>query len=162
MGNSAMDIASELSWLAERTLLSVRRGSWIVPKRLLGMPADQVIRPWSAVHVPWRVRQPLAQLLLKLTVGSPENLGLPRPERGLFQDHPTITDTVPSRIAHGRGTCKQAVTPRWGSSFTGSPVTQRRTPYVTWTLGRSENGTVCRETRISNECHQSRPRLTCD
>jgi hypothetical protein len=101
MGNSAMDIASELSWLAERTLLSVRRGSWIVPKRLLGMPADQVIRPWSAVHVPWRVRQPVAQLLLKLTVGSPENLGLPKPERGLFQDHPTITDTVPSRIAHG-------------------------------------------------------------
>jgi hypothetical protein len=101
MGNSAMDIATELSHVAERTLLSVRRGSWIVPKRLLGMPADQVIRPWSAVHVPWKVRQPLAQLLLRLTVGPPERLGLPKPERGLFQDHPTITDTVPSRIAHG-------------------------------------------------------------
>lgn len=101
MGNSAMDISSELSWLAERTLLSVRRGSWIVPKRLLGMPADQIIRPWSAVHVPWQIRQPLAQLLLRLTVGPPDRLGLPEPARGLFQDHPTITDTVPSRIAHG-------------------------------------------------------------
>ena len=101
MGNSAMDIASELSHVAERTLLSVRRGSWIVPKRLLGMPADQVIKPWSAVHVPWRLRQPVAETLLRFTVGPPERLGLPRPERGLFQDHPTITDTVPSRIAHG-------------------------------------------------------------
>jgi hypothetical protein len=101
MGNSAMDIATELSHVAERTLLSVRRGSWIVPKRLLGMPADQVVKPWSAVHVPWRVRQPVAQALLRFTVGSPEKLGLPEPERGLFQDHPTITDTVPSRIAHG-------------------------------------------------------------
>jgi hypothetical protein len=101
MGNSAMDIATELSHVAARTLLSVRRGSWIVPKRLLGMPADQVIRPWSAVHVPWRIRQPVAQALLRFTVGSPEKLGLPKPARGLFQDHPTITDTVPSRIAHG-------------------------------------------------------------
>lgn len=101
MGNSAMDIATELSHHAERTLLSVRRGSWIVPKRLLGRPADQVVKPWSAVHVPWQIRQPVAQALLRLTVGSPERLGLPAPERGLFQDHPTITDTVPSRIAHG-------------------------------------------------------------
>jgi hypothetical protein len=101
MGNSAMDIATELSHVAERTLLSVRRGSWIVPKRLLGMPADQVVKPWTAVHVPWWIRQPVAQRLLRLTVGSPERLGLPAPTRGLFQDHPTITDTVPSRIAHG-------------------------------------------------------------
>jgi len=101
MGNSAMDIASELSHHAARTLLSVRRGSWIVPKRLLGRPADQVVKPWSAVHVPWQIRQPVAQALLRMTVGSPERLGLPAPRRGLFQDHPTITDTVPSRIAHG-------------------------------------------------------------
>jgi hypothetical protein len=101
MGNSAMDIATELSHVCQRTLLSVRRGSWIVPKRLLGMPADQVVKPWSAVHVPWRIRQPVAQALLRFTVGSPEKLGLPAPARGLFQDHPTITDTVPSRIAHG-------------------------------------------------------------
>ena len=102
MGNSAMDIATDVSHHAARTLLSVRRGSWIVPKRLLGKPADQTIRPWLAVHVPWQVRQPLAQLLLTVTVGRPERLGLPKPARGLFQDHPTITDTVPSRIAHGK------------------------------------------------------------
>ena len=101
MGNSAMDIATELSYRAARTLLSVRRGSWIVPKRLLGKPADQAMKPWATVHVPWWVRQPLAQLLLTVTVGRPERLGLPKPARGLFQDHPTITDTVPSRIAHG-------------------------------------------------------------
>ena len=36
MGNSAMDIATDLSHVAARTLLSVRRGSWVIPKRLLG------------------------------------------------------------------------------------------------------------------------------
>ena len=79
MGNSAMDIATDLSHVAERTLLSVRHGSWVIPKRLLGKPADQVIRPWVAVHVPWRLRQPLSQLLLRVTVGPPERYGLPAP-----------------------------------------------------------------------------------
>jgi hypothetical protein len=102
MGNSAMDIATDISHVAERTVLSVRRGSWVIPKRLLGQPADQVIRPWVAVHVPWRIRQPLAQLLLRLAVGSPARYGLPAPERGLFQAHPTISDTILSRISHGR------------------------------------------------------------
>ena len=77
MGNSAMDIATDVSHFASRTLLSVRHGSWVIPKRLLGQPADQVIRPWAAVHVPWRLRQPLAQRLMRLTVGPPDRYGLP-------------------------------------------------------------------------------------
>ena len=101
MGNSAMDIATDVSHFAARTILSVRRGSWVIPKRLLGKPADQVIRPWAAVHVPWRLRQPVAQTLLRLTVGRPEDVGLPAPDGGLFQSHPTISDTIVSRIAHG-------------------------------------------------------------
>src|ERR671921_1973686 len=101
MGNSAMDIATDVSHFAARTLLSVRRGSWVIPKRMLGKPADQVIRPWVAVHVPWRLRQPIAQSLLKLTVGRPQDVGLPPPEGGVFQSHPTISDTIVSRIAHG-------------------------------------------------------------
>jgi cation diffusion facilitator CzcD-associated flavoprotein CzcO len=102
MGNSAMDIATDVSHFADATFLSVRRGSWVIPKRLLGKPADQVIRPWVAVHVPWRLRQPIAQTLLKLTVGEPQSVGLPAPVGGLFQSHPTISDTIVSRIAHGR------------------------------------------------------------
>src|SRR5919112_2941783 len=109
MGNSAMDIASDLSHVAARTFLSVRRGSWVIPKRLLGKPADQVIKPWVAVHVPWRLRQPLSQLLLRITVGPPERYGLPAPERGLFQSHPTISDTILSRISHGRVTPKPGI-----------------------------------------------------
>jgi hypothetical protein len=101
MGNSAMDIVSDLSLVADRTLLSVRHGSWVIPKRLLGKPADQVVKPWAAVHVPWQLRQPLSQTLLRVVTGPPERYGLPEPAGGLFQSHPTITDTVLSRISHG-------------------------------------------------------------
>ena len=109
MGNSAMDIATDISLVADRTYLSARHGTWVIPKRLLGKPADQIIKPWVAVHVPWRIRQPLSQFLLRLTVGPPERYGLPAPSRGLFQDHPTITDTVLSRISHGELTPKPGI-----------------------------------------------------
>jgi cation diffusion facilitator CzcD-associated flavoprotein CzcO len=101
MGNSAMDIVTDASYVADRALLSVRHGSWVIPKRLLGQPADQVVRPWVAVNVPWWIRQPLSEALLRITVGPPDRYGLPKPDRGLFQSHPTITDTVLSRISHG-------------------------------------------------------------
>ena len=101
MGNSAMDIVTDASYVGERALLSVRHGSWVIPKRLLGRPADQVVRPWVAVNIPWWVRQPLSEALLGVTVGPPERYGLPPADGGLFQSHPTITDTVLSRISHG-------------------------------------------------------------
>ena len=118
MGNSAMDIVTDLSHFAERTLLSVRHGSWVIPKRLLGKPADQVVKPFMAVHVPWQVRQPLSQTLLRVVTGPPERYGLPEPDSGLFQSHPTITDTVLSRISHGRIDPKPAI-----ESFSEDAVT---------------------------------------
>ena len=45
----------------------------------------------------------------KLTVGRPEDVGLPAPDGGLFQSHPTISDTIVSRIAHGRITPKPGI-----------------------------------------------------
>ena len=140
MGNSAMDIATDISLVADRTYLSARHGTWVIPKRLLGQPADQIIKPWVAVHVPWRIRQPLSQFLLRLTVGPPERYGLPEPSRGLFQDHPTITDTVLSRISHGE------LTPKPGID-TLAPGTRRRSPTAARSRSTRSSGapaTACR------------------
>ena len=135
MGNSAMDIATEVSHVAERTLLSVRHGSWVIPKRLLGKPADQVIRPWVAVHVPWRLRQPLAQLLLRVGAGLPESYGLPKPERGLFQDHPTISDTILSRISHGKIEPRPGITELTGAGVRFADGREERVDAIVWCTG---------------------------
>jgi hypothetical protein len=135
MGNSAMDIATDVSHFAERTLLSVRHGSWVIPKRLLGQPADQVIRPWAAVHVPWQLRQPIAQRLIRLTVGPPERYGLPAPERGLFEAHPTITDTVLSRISHGAIAPKGAIDSLAGDSVRFADGSSERVDAIVWCTG---------------------------
>ena len=135
MGNSAMDIATDISLVADRTYLSARHGTWVIPKRLLGRPADQIIKPWVAVHVPWRVRQPLSQLLLKLTVGPPERYGLPAPSRGLFQDHPTITDTVLSRISHGELTPKPGIASLASGSVAFTDGTEEPVDAIVWCTG---------------------------
>jgi hypothetical protein len=135
MGNSAMDIATDISLVADRTYLSARHGTWVIPKRLLGRPADQVIKPWVAVNVPWQVRQPLSELLLRVTVGPPQRYGLPAPRRGLFQDHPTITDTVLSRISHGELTPKPGIAELAGDRVRFADGTAEPVDAIVWCTG---------------------------
>ena len=49
MGNSAMDISVECSYVANKVFLASRRGAHIIPKYLFGRPADKWIVPW----LPW-------------------------------------------------------------------------------------------------------------
>ena len=100
MGNSAMDIAVESSHVSEATYLSARRGTWVVPKYSAGRPGDQhplVVNP----RIPWRLKEKLIRLVVTQSVGTPQQHGLPAPEHGLLQQHPTISDGIYSRIAHG-------------------------------------------------------------
>lgn len=99
-GNSAMDIAVDASHVAPRTLLSLRRGVWIVPKHLLGKPSD-TLNGALAKHLPWRLRQRISQTMLRFAVGRPAAYGLPAPAHGFLQDHPTLSDSLLSRITHG-------------------------------------------------------------
>jgi dimethylaniline monooxygenase (N-oxide forming) len=98
MGNSAMDIAVEASFVAKDVLLAARRGAWVIPKYLLGRPLDTIgVSP----RVPFPVRRRVQETLLRVMVGDMERYGLPKPDHGLLQAHPTISDDVLSRIAHG-------------------------------------------------------------
>jgi cation diffusion facilitator CzcD-associated flavoprotein CzcO len=99
-GNSAMDIAVDASYAASRTLLSLRRGVWVVPKYLLGRPSD-TLNGALARRLPWRLRQRISQTMLTATVGPPDRYGLPAPAHGFLQDHPTLSDGLLSRLTHG-------------------------------------------------------------
>ncbi|MGC4892859.1 flavin-containing monooxygenase [Micromonospora sp. DT31] len=99
-GNSAMDIAVDASYAAQRTLLSLRRGVWVVPKYLLGRPSD-TLNGALARRLPWRLRQRITQGMLTATVGPPSRYGLPAPAHGFLQDHPTLSDGLLSRLTHG-------------------------------------------------------------
>lgn len=100
MGNSAMDIAVDASHVVDTpVLLSARHGVHIVPKYLFGRPSDAT--GGALAPLPWSARQRVAEALLRLAVGRPQDYGLPAPSGGLFQNHPTISDTILHRLTHG-------------------------------------------------------------
>jgi dimethylaniline monooxygenase (N-oxide forming) len=98
MGNSAMDIAVEASFSARATYLAARRGAYVIPKYLFGRPMDQYA---ASTKIPFAVRRQVIDKMLRLAVGDMERYGLPKPDHRFGEAHPTISDDVLSRIAHG-------------------------------------------------------------
>jgi hypothetical protein len=107
IGNSAVDIAVEASWVAARTVLSARTPAHVLPKYVFGRPLD-TLQTGRLARLPWRLRQAMTEAMLRVSVGRYETYGLPRPTHGVFQAHPTISDTILSRLAHGEITAKAA------------------------------------------------------
>jgi dimethylaniline monooxygenase (N-oxide forming) len=103
MGNSAMDIAVEASFVAEHTYLAARRGAHILPKYLFGKPTDQL---GGSTKIPFEVRRKLFQGMLKVYLGDMERYGLPKPDHRFGDAHPTISDDILSRMAHGTITAR--------------------------------------------------------
>jgi dimethylaniline monooxygenase (N-oxide forming) len=103
MGNSAMDIAVESSYVAERTYLAARSGVWILPKYVFGKPVDQLR---NDPRVPFKIRQRIIQQLVRSYSGPPERYGLPKPEHRFGEAHPTISGRILDRIQHGTITPK--------------------------------------------------------
>ena len=107
MGNSAMDLAVDASYVASETYLAARRGAHVVPKYLAGKPIDQ---PWrhgrlaslvAHPRVPWPVRQRLLEKTLAEHVGRMEDYGLPAPDHRIGEAHPTVSGRILDRLAHG-------------------------------------------------------------
>ncbi len=97
IGNSAMDIAVEATYVAERVFVAMRRGAHVLPKYILGRPTDH----WVLPYVPFWLAQRLFGFLLRLQVGKAENYGLPRPDHKIMQAHPTISTGFLDRLGHG-------------------------------------------------------------
>lgn len=101
IGNSGVDIASEVCRVARKTLLSTRRSAYILPKYAFGVPIDHFTSPLSA-KIPTFIQQLFFKLILRLTRGDQAKLGIPRPAHDLLQAHPTVSEELPSLVGHGR------------------------------------------------------------
>jgi len=105
MGNSAMDIATELSWTPGNVYLAMRRGAYIVPKYVAGKPLDDLTPEWLTrliARLPFKVRQLMNRKVFDRYMGDMQDYGLPKPDHKLLEAHPTISDLILSRITHGR------------------------------------------------------------
>ena len=115
MGNSAMDLAVESSYVARTTQLAARRGAWIVPKYLFGRPSDTFT---PSRHVPVAIGAKAFETLLRIYTGPPERYGLQKPDHPISGSHPTISGRILDCIAHG------TITPRPNIERLGSDWVQ--------------------------------------
>tara|TARA_Y100001935_G_C17252510_1_gene481815 strand:+ start:38 stop:1309 length:1272 start_codon:yes stop_codon:yes gene_type:complete len=102
MGNSAMDIATEISrpGLAKNVFLSGRRGAYVFPKYLFGKPFDKLTEAFP-VWVPFWFKEAVASLIFRLAVGKMSSFGLPEPDFSIGQAHPTISNEILGRLGSG-------------------------------------------------------------
>lgn len=108
MGNSAMDIASELAQrpLARTLTVSARRGVWVMPKYLNGKPADKAAMP------PWFPRKlglAMARKAIKKSLGAMEDYGLPKPDHEPLEGHPSVSGEFLTRAGCGDIKFKPAI-----------------------------------------------------
>jgi len=99
-GNSACDVAVEATRISRQVYLSLRRAQWFVPKFLFGQPVDVLA---SRVRwLPAGIRQWLLKRLLLTIQGRHSAYGLPDPDWGPFEAHPTLNQDLLPLIRHGR------------------------------------------------------------
>ena len=88
-GNSAAEIAIEVSRSAKRTLMAVRRTPWIVPLRICGVPADVIAAMPSGPH--W-LQMLLFTAIQRVYVGHPTSLGFAQPPDHRLLDRLPLSD----------------------------------------------------------------------
>lgn len=109
MGNSGLDIASELSqrFIAEKLTVSARRGVWVLPKYVHGTVGDkQSVPPW----IPRKVSMKLKQRFVRKFRGDMEFYGLPKPDHKPFEAHPSASEEFLHRAGCGDIAFKPAIT----------------------------------------------------
>jgi len=116
-GNSGCDIAVDATSVARRVYLSMRRGTYFVPKFMFGRPMDGIINFCEKFPMPRGLRNRLYTHWHRLMVGKNKRYGLPEPEHRIMDTHPTMTTVLPQLVGHGRIGVKPDIT-----EFAGNKV----------------------------------------
>ncbi len=135
IGNSAMDIATESSFVASETFLSSRRGAYILPKYLFGRPLDQIGVNSLTPLLPFAFRRAILMAMYRIGVGKVQDYGLPEPDHRLGEAHPTISADFLNRIAHGEMTWKPNVKAFEGGSVRFEDGTAEDVDIIVWCTG---------------------------
>jgi cation diffusion facilitator CzcD-associated flavoprotein CzcO len=134
LGNSAMDIASELSQrpIAGKLFVSARRGVWILPKYLGGVPIDKNPAP---AWMPKTLRQWLGGRIIRKAVGKMSDYGLPEPEIGPFESHGTVSGEFLLRAGSGDIAMKPGIERLDGDGVVFTDGSRETIDVIIWATG---------------------------
>jgi cation diffusion facilitator CzcD-associated flavoprotein CzcO len=100
-GNSAADIAVDVTRHASHVALSMREGTYFFPKLVFGQPIDAVYAFWKS-KLPTPLLQSALRLWLRLAIGRWEDYGVQTPSHPPLKKHPTVNSGVLDALRHGR------------------------------------------------------------
>ena len=135
IGNSAMDIATEASYVADNVVLSSRRGAYVLPKYLFGKPLDQIGVNRFTGALPFAARRGVLEALYRLGVGRVEDYGLPKPDHRIGEAHPTISADFLNRVVHGEVTWRPNVTELAGDRVRFEDGSEEEADVIVWCTG---------------------------
>jgi len=133
-GNSAMDIASELSQrpIAKRLYISMRRGVWVLPKYMDGQAADKaVLPPW----MPAKLGRSLARAKIKRAIGRMEDYGLPKPDHEPLDAHPSVSGEFLTRVGCGDIVPKGGIDRLDGDGVVFTDGSREQIDAIVWATG---------------------------
>jgi hypothetical protein len=99
LGNSGVDIACDAAQAGALAHVSIRRGYHVIPKHILGKPAD--VFADDAPPLPFFIRQRIFQILLRVIIGDLGRFGMPKPDHRLMETHPLLNDQFIHYLRHG-------------------------------------------------------------
>ena len=101
LGNSAADVAVEVSSVARQTLLSARNGVHVIPRHIFGLPYDAFDTDLLDRAIPTRIARSLYVAALRVARGRLGDYGLPNPAHQLRQRTATVTSELLPRLRQG-------------------------------------------------------------
>ena len=106
VGNSAVDIASDVCVTALRTVLVARSGVVIAPKLVFGIPLTDISEALNHRWVPAKLRQRILATLIRMVHGDMQDYGFKQVTKPV---HPTSSGSVINDIAYERIRVKQGI-----------------------------------------------------
>ena len=106
MGNSAVDIASDICVVTQSTTISARSPVLVMPRMLFGVPTSRVLGRLEKNWMPWPVRRTIRELLVRIVHGTMEQWGFVTPKT---RTHPTSHPALMSHFVWNRITAKPGI-----------------------------------------------------
>jgi cation diffusion facilitator CzcD-associated flavoprotein CzcO len=100
-GNSGCDITVDAIHRAKSVDLSMRRGYYIVPKYILGVPAADFGSDSNKLSLPMWLKQKIDARMLRTLYPDPRKYGIPEPDHKLYESHPIVNSQLLYHLGHG-------------------------------------------------------------
>jgi cation diffusion facilitator CzcD-associated flavoprotein CzcO len=137
-GNSACDIAADVSRVAASVVLSMREGQFILPKIIFGRPIDQVYARARNVwfrFAPRLVFEAAIRATVSLAVGPWRKYGLQTPEGSPTAMHPTLNTTILAALRDGAVRARPGIARFDGRTVHFSDGTSDTFDAIIWATG---------------------------